>query len=158
MIQNNMNMVKYKLFGAINNLQRKYFLYDEHDNEIGSAEGYIKNSIQFVCIIKIYDPQNHNKGIGFQVFKRIYDELNSISEIKIIIGSWHSGGEFQDFEDNMSTNMKIFLSCKDKENNSEHCAFLTPTGRWAKKLGFEECEVIKASNKEVLVHFKKQVK
>ncbi len=148
-------MIKYISFGEKTTLQKRYYLYDENDIEIGSAEGYVNSNEQLLCVIKIFDIQNHKRGIGFQAFQKIYNELNSITEIKVILGSWHSGGEFQDFEDNMSTNMKMFLSCKEKENNSKHCAFLTPTGRWAKKLGFEECEIIKASNEEVLVHFKK---
>lgn len=147
-----MNLI-YIPIGTDRKLSRVYQIINSENEEIGMAEGYVNLYGDLVAVIKIFHPAYLNKGIGFAAFKKIYDELNEISSINVIKGSWHSGGEFQDFEDGMSTNLKVFNSCYELEKDIEKCAFKTPTGKWAQKLGYFNCKVLSLSQDEVAVDF-----
>jgi hypothetical protein len=135
-------------------LKRSYSIIDDNEKVIGSIEGYCNEYGDLVAVVKIY-PGHQKKGLGFEAFKKIFDELNSVVPIKRIIGSWHRGGEFGFFEDGMSTNMKIFLECLAHNENPEQCAFSTPTGKWAKQLGFTICKIVQKSLEDITVHFLK---
>lgn len=137
-------------------LSRKYDITNENNDTIGTAEGYCNKYGELICVIKIFNPAFQKSGIGFGAFKKIYNELDSIIPIVTIIGSWHRDGEFQDFKDGMSTNMKIFIEENEKNPNKEEIAFLTPTGKWAKKLGYTKCEIKQNSTESILVYFMKE--
>lgn len=94
------------------------------------------------------------KGFGFEAFSKVFDELNETTPIKRIKGSWHRDEEFQDFEEGMSANLKSFL-IKEKGKSDEAAAYKTPTGKWAKRLGFNECVVISVSRESTQVDLKK---
>jgi hypothetical protein len=106
---------------------------NEQNEVIGTVEGNVNEVGELISIVKIFHPDYIRKGIGYQSFKKIFEDINKVVPITIIKGNWHSGGEFQDFENGMSTNLKVY-----KENlislSPEESAFLTPTGKWAKKI------------------------
>lgn len=130
-----------------------YQLLNEIDEEIGTAEGFVSQYGELVTVIKVFSPDFKKKGIGFNAFKKIFDELNIIVPINTIKGSWHKGEEFRDFEDGMSTNMKVFLSCLKEENNKNKCVFNTPTGKWAQKLGYVNYSNLLISTNEISVNY-----
>lgn len=136
-------------------LRRNYFISNIEKEDIGSAEGYLNDHGELLSVIKIYNSDYQKRGYGFIAFKKIFDELNSEITITTIIGSWHSGEEFQDFEEGMSTNLKEFIRCQEMGKDFEECVFSTPTGKWALKLGFSNCKLSKLEFDEVVVKFTK---
>lgn len=147
--------IKYVSNDSDTELSKSYQILSETNEEVGSAEGYVSRYGDLVTVIKIYDQDYKQRGLGFEIFKKIFDELDKIVSIKTIKGSWYKGGEFQDFEENMSTNLKIFTSCMESEKDEQKCAFRTPTGKWAQKLGYNNCNVLLVSTDEVTVDFTK---
>lgn len=143
--------LKYILNSSLNQLSKSYFITNEKNENIGYIEGYLNKYGELITVVKIYSHQK--EGIGFRAFEKIYKELNEIVPIKTIKGCWSSGGEFETFENGMSTNLKIFLSCFERETNIEKCAFSTPTGKWAKKLGYSKIKINLISKEEVLIDF-----
>lgn len=131
-----------------------YQITNDEGDDIGTIEAAGSKYGDFVSIIKIYNLKFQNKGLGFDFFKKAFDEINANYPISLIKGSWHKGGEFQDFEDGMSTNLKIYIDNLLTKNPIES-AFSTPTGKWAKKLGFNTCQIISSSTEEVIVNFTK---
>lgn len=131
-----------------------YQITNDENEDIGTIEGAGNIYGEFVSVIKIYNPKFQNKGLGFQCFKKAFDEIDANYPISLIKGSWHKGGEFQDFEDGMSTNLKTYLE-NLKTKNQIDSAFSTPTGKWVKKLGFNHCSIVRSSTDEVLVEFTK---
>jgi hypothetical protein len=120
------------------------------ENEIGSAEGYIDNGV-LISVINIF-PDYQEKGVGFEVFKKILNELNEVEKIQKIRGVWCVSDEYSDCKNGMSTNLYEFL--KNRESNSDiESAFLTPTGKWVKKLGYNNVEIISVSQTETIVDF-----
>ena len=148
--------MKFVPFGESNELSASYIVMDEKDNEIGSVEGYTNKKGELVSVVKVYATREQKKGLGFKAFKKVYDELNSSVKIKIIKGCWHSGGEFQGFEDGMSTNLKCFFEQYESGQSDEESAFSTPTGKWARKLGYTRCKVVSISKTETNVDFIKE--
>ena len=136
-------------------LSKKYSLINEKKEEIGTIEGSVNIYGELVTVVKIYGLENQQKGIGFSSFKRIFNELNELVEINTIKSSWLKGEEFQFFEDCMSTNLRIFQTQRNLGKPIEECAFGTPTGKWAQKLGFHKCEIIRITTEEVCIDFKK---
>ncbi|WP_268036930.1 hypothetical protein [Algoriphagus sp. PAP.12] len=136
-----------------NKLSKSYDIYDNKKTIIGTAEGFANERGDFLSVIKIFHKKSQNKGIGFHAFNKIYQELNRITNIKSITGSWHSGGEFNDFENGMSTNLKCFKEALKLGLTEEAAAFETPTGKWARKLGHNICQIILISTSEVTVKF-----
>ena len=135
-------------------LQKSYTIFDENENEIGSAEAFGTELGFLVTVIKIFNPKFQKMGLGFQAFKKVFDEISHHVPITVIVGSWHRGGEFQEFEDGMSSNMKVFRESQNER--IEDRAFSTPTGKWAKRLGFNNCRILSNGYDEVTVHFTKE--
>ena len=139
---------------VFNKYSLSYNIMNNDGTEIGTAEGYCNVYGDLVTVIKIFSHQQ--KGIGFRSFEKIYNELNSKVHIKRLKASWSSGYEFETFPDSMSTNLKIFQDCMANESNADKCAFSTPTGKWALKIGFNKITYISISKEEVIVDFEKQ--
>jgi hypothetical protein len=135
-------------------LKKSYHITNEQGEDIGTVEGYGDEFGELVSVVKIYHPNYQQKGVGYTAFKKVFDEINDAVQIQIIKGSWHAGGEFQDFEDGMSTNLKVFKD-KLKNESPENSAFHTPTGKWAKTLGFLNTDVKLISEDEVIINFTK---
>ena len=144
--------IQYIAFTEQEELKRSYQIKD-NDKEIGSVEGYLIEYGVLVTVVKIFNPNYKKKGLGFAAFKKVFDELNGFISIKRIRGCWCSGGEFQDFENGMSTNLKVFTENLENGKDEQDCAFLTPTGKWAKKLGYSKCNIMSKSISEVTVDF-----
>lgn len=143
--------IKYVLNSNPNQLSKSYYITNEENEDIGNIEGYLNEYGELITVVKIYSHQK--EGIGYKAFEKIYTELNEIVPIKVIKGCWSSGGEFQTFEDGMSTNLKMFWLGYENEKNIEESAFNTPTGKWAKKLGYSKIKVNSISKEEVLIDF-----
>lgn len=129
-----------------------YTIVDDNSVLVGSAEGYVNEQGELISVIKIENAYQ-GLGYGFQAFKKIFHEFNEKIKINKIVGSWHVDEEFSCFEKSMSTNLKIFLECLNKTSDTERCAFKTPTGKWAIKLGFNQCKILRVENDHVLVEF-----
>lgn len=150
------NRMKFVPFGENTELSVSYSIVDENDNEIGFVEGHANKYGELVSVVKIYAPEQQRHGLGFEAFKKVHDELNENVEIKMLVGSWHAGGEFQDFEGGMSTNLMIFFEALESGKTAVESAFTTPTGKWAKKLGYTKCEVPHISKDDMSVKFTKK--
>ncbi|WP_019597363.1 hypothetical protein [Rhodonellum psychrophilum] len=135
-------------------LTKCYQLTNGQNEDIGTVEGFGNKYGELVSVVKIFHPNYQRNGYGFEAFEKIFNEINNVVPITIIKGSWHAGEEFQDFEDNMSTNLKIFKE-NLKTETIETSAFLTPTGKWAKALGFNNVNIKAFYEDEVLVDFTK---
>ncbi len=129
-----------------------YEIFDE-DNFVGSVEAAGNTAGEFLSVVMI-DPNYHGKGVGFDAFKKVFAEINKNYPISKIIGSWHKNEEYTNYKNGMSTNMRIFQQCAVTHSDDESAAN-TPTGKWAKKLGFGNCKIISKSDQEVVVHFTK---
>ncbi len=130
---------------------RIILIYGSNDiPQIVMAEGYLANG-ELGFVIKILELEYLNQGLGFQVFNLIVDHFG-LANITTICGSWHADDEFAHFENGMSTNLLIYK--RSLENFSpEEAAFLTPTGKWAKILGFNHVYFIKDTASSVVVKF-----
>jgi len=138
-----------------NKKEVKYILFTDDKKElIGTIEGYIFNNNEFFSVVRI-NPEFQSKGFGFEAFNKVFQELNTKNNINIIHGSCHEDEEFSDCIDGMSTNLKAFKEESKMKTNLSECAFITPTGKWAKKLGFNTCEILQNSDTTVKVVFKK---
>ncbi|WP_154654327.1 hypothetical protein [Rhodonellum psychrophilum] len=87
--------------------------------DIGTVEGFGNKYGELVSVVKIFHPNYQRNGYGFEAFEKIFNEINNVVPITIIKGSRHAGEEFQDIEDNMSTNLKVFkenLKNRNKRN------------------------------------------
>lgn len=136
-------------------LEKSYSIQDDNNNEIGTVEGYGNDHGDLISVVKIFDPENQKSGLGFQAFNKVFQEINSNVAIQTIKGSWNSGKEFQDFEDGRSSNLKIYYHNRDNGKSEEESAMATATGKWAQKLGFNNCQVESISRNKVLVNFRK---
>lgn len=145
------NLQFIKLYEKNNSVSYNILINSE---EIGRIEGYVIKG-GFYSVIHIYNA-HQKKGIGFYAFQKVFNELSTSNTINRIVGSWHSDGEFSYCEGGMSTNLNVYL--KNIENNmtQEESALNTPTGKWAKKLGFNFCKVEKDNTDSVLVSFIKK--
>jgi len=132
-----------------------YSMINDENIEIGTAEGLTNQYGELHCVIKVYNPDQHRKGIGFTAFNKIYNSLNKNKNIEKIFGNWHAGGEFEYAENGLSTNLKCFQEALETGKTKEESAFETPTGKWAKKLGYTNCCIISFSQAEVSVKFTK---
>lgn len=146
-----MNLL-YNTMSENTDLRKLYHITNEQGEDIGTIEGYGNEFGELVSVVKIYHPNYQKKGLGYTAFKKVFDEINDVAPILIIKGCWYAGGEFQDFEDGMSTNLKVFKD-KLKNESPENSAFHTPTGKWAKSLGFLNADVKLISEDEVIINF-----
>ena len=55
----------------------------------------------------------------------------------------------------MSTNLLLFRENLDKMNENDN-VFSTPTGKWAKKMGFNKYRIITNSDDKVIIDFTSQ--
>ncbi|WP_324756387.1 hypothetical protein [Sphingobacterium thalpophilum] len=129
------------------------FIYGSNDiPQIVMAEGDLANG-ELGFVIKILELEYLNQGLGFQVFNLIVDHFGLVN-INTICGSWHADDEFAHFENGMSTNLLIYK--RSLENFSrEEAAFLTPTGKWVKRLGFNHVSFIEDNASSVVVKFRR---
>jgi hypothetical protein len=148
-----MNLIYNTIFENTD-FKKSYHITNEQGEDIGSVEGFGNEYGEITSVVKIYHPNYQQKGIGFTAFKKVFDEINEISPIQIIKANWHAGGEFKDFEDEMSTNLKVF-NVKIKNESPEKSAFQTPTGKWAKSLGFLNVDIKLITENEVMIDFTK---
>lgn len=130
-----------------------YQILDLNKKEIGYIQGFVSNRGQLICIIKIFKKEYRNKGIGFAGFKILFDELDKKKSINTIMGGWNAGGEFADYEEGMSTNLKVFNEKIRLGFIPKDAAIATPTGKWAQKLGFTNVEIRNQSKENVEVSF-----
>ena len=130
-----------------------YTILNLKNEEIGSVEGYLNDVGSFFSVVKIKE-EYQRLGLGFTAFEKVFNEINSKYEILKITGSWHKDDEFSYCDSGMSTNLKIFLECCLGKNERD-CCFETPTGKWARKLNFNNLEIVRKSKNEVLVEFTK---
>ncbi len=138
-----LNSIKYNIFESDSNLH------------VGYIEGYLANENTFISVVRI-DPNFQGKRIGFEAFNKVFQELNTNNTITKICGTWHKDDEFSTCYDGMSTNLRVFKAELNNNTNLSECALKTPTGKWAKKLGFEMCEVMRNEETVVEVVFGKQ--
>ncbi|WP_277122673.1 hypothetical protein [Bacteroides ndongoniae] len=124
------------------------------NKEIGRIEGYVIKG-GFYSVIHI-DNSYQKKGIGFNAFQKVFNELNDSNTISRIVGSWHSDKEFAYCDEGKSTNLRVYLKNIEDGMTNEDSALNTPTGRWARKLGFNYCTVERNNTDSVLVSFIKQ--
>lgn len=130
-----------------------YYILNEDTKQIGTVEGYATND-GLIAVLHI-DNEYQGKGIGYAAFKKVYDELCEQTTITRIIGSWHKDDEFSYCEDGMSTNLRLYQENSEKGLSKEESAFGTPTGKWAKKLGFNKCQIESCTDEDVKVVFYK---
>ena len=120
------------------------------DTKIGNIEGALKDGC-FICNL-IIDIPFHKKSFGFKAFEMMYKEMNMLNPVQIIKGSWHKSPTFAAFSNGMSTNLEKYLESRIDQNQIDS-AFSTPTGKWAKKLGFTKCKIITDIPNHVEVDF-----
>lgn len=130
-----------------------YSILNNKGVEMGRVEGYVAKEA-LITVLHINE-EYQNKGIGFMAFKKVYDELGKKNTISQIIGSWHSDEEFSYCEDGMSTNLKIFLHNINKGLSDTQSALNTPTGKWAQRLGFNKCDILRNTSGSVEVAYSK---
>jgi GNAT superfamily N-acetyltransferase len=121
------------------------------DDPIGSVQGSV-NDKNILCLVVHVDPEHQKKGFGFEMFEKVFLELNDLRPIKTIAASWSADEEFAYPPDNMSSNLKMFWDCYEN-SQSDDCVFSTATGKWAKKLGFTNYQKLRASREEVTIEF-----
>lgn len=143
--------LKYDTTDTGNENSRSYSIINEGNEFIGTVEGYVNVDGELITVVRI-NPDFQKQGLGYEAFHKVFNELDAQIKIKKIVGSWHKDEEFDDCEEGMSTNLKLFLECiKNEEPNK--CAFRTPTGRWAIKLGFKNCKIISKSGESASIQF-----
>lgn len=125
-----------------------------NNREIGRIEGYVIKG-DFYSVIHI-DNAYQKKGIGFDAFQKVFNELSVSNTINKIVGSWHSDDEFAYCDEGKSTNLHVYQKNIENGMTNEESALNTPTGRWARKLGFNYCIVERNNTDSVLVSFIKK--
>lgn len=139
---------------AINNEKSKTYNIHINTNLVGSIEGYLNDYGEVVLVTKV-DPAHHGIGIGFEATRHVINELELFSPVVCIKASWSTGGEFEYCEGGKSSNLLIFENNLRNGLSEVEAAQNTPTGKWAKRLGFNQIEFVKVSKQEVLVNFNK---
>lgn len=147
------NYIRYSLVSETES-SVSYMLFTVENEFVGNIYGCVGTKGEFVSDVKIW-PKYQHQGLGYLSFKQVFDELNSKVLISSIIGSWHKDREFSDFEDGMSSNLLVYLKCCANGDDKINCAFNTPTGKWAKKLGFNTCSILSETSCSVVVRFEK---
>lgn len=132
-----------------------YHITNKDNDDIGTVEGSGNQNGVFVSVVKIYNIDFQKTGLGFKSFKKVFDEIDSIYPITVIKASWQRGGEFEDFEKGMSTNLLIFRN-NLLEMNEKQSVFSTPTGKWVQKIGFSNYTIITNNDDNVIINFTKE--
>ncbi len=131
--------------------QVSYAILSREDDEIGLVEGWLNDEGGLTSVVMV-NSEYQGMKIGYKSFIKVFEELNENIRIKYFKASWNSGDEYSDFEDGMSTNLRIFQNCK-KNNDCNFCVFKTPTGKWMKKIGFNNFKINLITNEQVEVIF-----
>lgn len=145
--------IEYLNSDTTNNQLKKNYNLIENNTEIGYITGDVDNENVLIATVNIF-PNFQGRGIGFEAFEKVYNEINHVEQINTIRGIWCVSEEYNHCENGMSTNLNEFQKHRQSKSNEES-AFLTPTGKWAKKLGFNEVNIISICNTEVIVDFSK---
>tara|TARA_R110000850_G_scaffold127615_1_gene246745 strand:- start:125 stop:565 length:441 start_codon:yes stop_codon:yes gene_type:complete len=135
---------------GINEFSRFYCVF-LGDDLIGSVQGSV-NDKNILCLVVHVDPEHQKKGFGFEMFEKVFLELNDLRPINTIAASWSADEEFAYPPDYMSSNLKMYWECYN-DTESKDCVFMTATGKWAKKLGFTNYQKLRVSREEVTVEF-----
>lgn len=143
--------IQYHNFTKNNTASYKSYNIFEEETEIGSASGGLYRDNVFMAVINIF-PEFQGKGIGFNVFETIFNEINEVEKISTIRGVWCVANEYNHCENGMSTNLNEFQKQRQTKSDLES-VFLTPTGKWAKRLGFNNANIIRNNAEEVTVDF-----
>jgi len=122
------------------------------DVQIGAAEGYIGKDQQLTMVVKVYNGF-HQKGIGYFFFTKVFEHFSNFQPVNTINGSWSKDAEFSYCEDGESTNLKVFKSLVKSGYSMEEAALNTPTGKWARKLGYNQVKILSVSDENVNVSF-----
>lgn len=119
--------------------------------QVGRAEGYLGSSNELTAVIHV-DEAYHKQGIGKAALLELIRNWGE-DTITGIVGSWHADEEFGYLPDGMSTNLRIFKLRLSEGLTPEEAAWQTPTGKWAKSLGFCKLQVLKNYDTEASVLF-----
>ena len=144
-----MDLIFYNLANTKNHIS--YSILNVDEIEIGSVEGWVNDEGGLTSVVMVNQDYQGNK-IGFDSFIKVFEELNSKITIKYFRASWNSGDEYSCFENGISTNLLIFQKCMESKNKNS-CVFETPTGKWMKKIGFNNFEINFSSRDQVEVTF-----
>ncbi|WP_461789720.1 hypothetical protein [Pedobacter sp.] len=134
-----------------------FYLYadPEMTKMIGMAEGYIGHHSELITVIKVTN-EYQKQGFGFKLFLEVFEHLSEINDIKTVIGSWSKDDEFSYCEKGQSTNLSLFQEFKKKGLTDSEAAFSTPTGKWAKQIGYNKATFGNIQVHNVEVFFTKE--
>jgi hypothetical protein len=124
------------------------------DKSIGSYEGRRGGNNELLTVIRLNSDFRH-KGLGFNVFNRVYQAINKVKAIETIIGSWFKDNEFIDEQDGKSSNLLLYQEALKNGIGSKEAALKTPTGKWASRLGFTNVKILREDSENVIVEFKR---
>jgi hypothetical protein len=148
--------IEFRLFDRTNTSVFGHLFEISTGEFAGTAQGSLGLENELVSSIKIH-PIFKNKGCGFFAFKKIFDILSENNDIGSIVGGWYKDEEFSHLEGGKSTNLLVFEQNLDNGLSPEDAAANTPTGKWAKRLGFKKVEVVRANSSNVEVVFMKDI-
>lgn len=143
--------IEYYNFDGLSNSRKKNYILLENGVQIGSVEGGLYPDNMFITAINIF-PDFQGKGIGYEVFEKVFNEINNFEKIEIIRGAWNKSEEYNHCDNGMSTNLNEFQKLRQTKSDEES-VFLTPTGKWVRRLGFSNAKIIRISNNEVIVDY-----
>ncbi|MFC4738580.1 hypothetical protein ACFO3U_01080 [Flavobacterium ponti] len=143
--------IEYLDLKTTNNPLRRNYTILESNNEIGYITANVGYENILIATVNIF-PEFQGKGKGFNAFEKIYNELSQIVQIETIRGVWCVSEEYNHCENGMSTNLNEFQKHRQTKSDEES-AFLTPTGKWVRKLGFNKIKIKSISLEEVIVDF-----
>lgn len=145
--------LEYHNLELTNNPLKKNYSIFENNNEVGYVTGDVGVENVLIATVNIF-PKFQGEGKGFEAFEKVFNEINQVEQINTIRGVWCISEEYNHCENGMSTNLNEFQKHRQTKSDEES-AFLTPTGKWVKKLGFNKLNIISISNQEVIVDFSK---
>lgn len=143
--------IEYYSINGKNTLSKRSYAVLEGGVQIGSVEAYINQDGVLISAVNIF-PEFQGAGKGYEVFESVFNEINNIQIVQIIRGVWCVSEEYNHCENGMSTNLNEFQKLRQTKSDEES-VFLTPTGKWAIKLGFNNANIISISNNEVIVDY-----
>lgn len=130
------------------------FTHSDMQTLIGTAEGYLGANNELVTVIKVSE-EFMCKGYGYRLFTEVFQYIADRDVIHSVIGSWSKHAEFSYCENGQSTNLSVFQQLKEKGFTDAEAAFCTPTGKWAKRIGFDNVTFHMIKDHEIKVEFTK---
>lgn len=130
------------------------FTHSDMQTLIGTAEGYLGANHELVTVIKVSE-EFMSMGYGYQLFSEVFQYIAARDIIKSVIGSWSKHAEFSYCENGQSTNLSVFQQLKEKGLADVEAAFCTPTGKWVKRMGFNNVAFHIINDHEITVEFTK---